>query len=144
MRYTALSVEVLAVLLLCSALCEGKSHYDVLGVPETSTATVITKKYRQLAKQLHPDKNRKDPKAQDKFIELSKAYEVLNDERSRSEYDHKLKFGGHSDHHEHQRSTQYDQRESNGYYNFDDEEVYIFRAPDGRTFTRSARDQVHS
>lgn len=139
-----LPIKVLAIALLCCKLCIGKSHYDVLGVPQTSTATVITKKYRQLAKQLHPDKNKKDPKAQDKFIELSKAYEILNDEMSRREYDHQLRFGGNSNlnQHQRQRSHQYNEREGSSFYNFNDEEVYIFRTPDGRTYTRSARDQV--
>jgi DnaJ-class molecular chaperone len=71
-----------------------KSHYDTLGISKSSTSKVITKKYRELAKKFHPDKNKKDPNAQDKFIELSKAYEILSDDQSRREYDHDLRFGG--------------------------------------------------
>jgi DnaJ-class molecular chaperone len=71
-----------------------KTHYDTLGISKSSTSKVITKKYRELAKKFHPDKNKKDPNAQDKFIELSKAYEILSDDQSRREYDHDLRFGG--------------------------------------------------
>jgi curved DNA-binding protein CbpA len=119
----------------------GKSHYDVLGVPKTSSATVITKKYRELAKKLHPDKNKKDPNAQDKFIELSKAYEVLNDDKLRREYDHDLRFGGSNQNSVRHNDNRNSQREN--FYNFNDEEVFVFRTPDGRVFTRrSAQQQV--
>ena len=144
MRNRQLSVKILALVLLCCELCIGRSYYDVLGVSEISTATVITKKYRQLAKQFHPDKNKEDPKAKEKFIELSKAYEILNNEISRREYDHELRFGGNSNQNQNQRQrgNQDNEREGNSFYNFHDEEVYIFRTPDGRTYRRSARDQV--
>ena len=93
MRYSLVSSHVLSLLIICCKLCDAKSHYDILGVPRTASSTVITKKYRELAKKFHPDKNKKDPNAQDKFIELSKAYEILNDQNSRRDYDHELKYG---------------------------------------------------
>ena len=127
MRYSLAAVELLTVFLLCSELCEGKSHYDVLGVSTSSSAKAITKKYRELARKFHPDKNKDDPNAQAKFIELSQAYEILGNETKRRVYDHDLKFGGVDEH-----------------YKFNEEEVFSFRTADGRVFTRSARQQVRT
>lgn len=120
--------------------CEGKSHYDTLGVSRQSSVKVITKKYRELAKKLHPDKNKHDPDAQDKFIKLSEAYEVLSNVNTRHEYDHELKFGGTNWGNQHQ--SQFNRRENGGFHNFNNEEVFFFRTPDGRIFTGSARNQV--
>ena len=52
------------------------SHYQVLGVDKKATADQIKKAYRKLAKELHPDNNKEDPKAQEKFQDLAYAYEV--------------------------------------------------------------------
>lgn len=64
-----------------------KDYYKTLGVANSSDATEIKRAYRKLAKDLHPDKNPDNPKAEERFKEVSKAYEVLSDEKSRAEYD---------------------------------------------------------
>jgi molecular chaperone DnaJ len=64
-----------------------KDFYAVLGVPETATAEEITKAYRRLARQLHPDANPGDKEAEERFKEVSAAYEVVGDAAKRAEYD---------------------------------------------------------
>jgi len=63
-----------------------KSLYETLGVSENSSAAEIKKAYRSLAKKYHPDMN-KDAGAEDKFKEINAAYEVLGDEKKKSQYD---------------------------------------------------------
>ena len=63
-----------------------KSLYETLEVNENATPAEIKKAYRTLAKKYHPDMN-KDPKAEDKFKEINAAYEVLGDEKKKSQYD---------------------------------------------------------
>lgn len=64
-----------------------KDFYSVLGVSRSATPEEIKKAYRKLAMQYHPDKNPGDKKAEDKFKELSEAYEVLSDTKKREMYD---------------------------------------------------------
>ena len=64
-----------------------KDYYDVLGVSKTATADVIKKAYRKLARQYHPDVNKDNPEAAEKFKEASEAYSVLSDEQKRAQYD---------------------------------------------------------
>ncbi len=64
-----------------------KDFYATLGVPRNSTAEEIKKAYRKLAMQFHPDKNPGDKVAEDKFREVSEAYEVLQDPKQRQAYD---------------------------------------------------------
>ncbi len=61
--------------------------YAVLGVPTSATPAEIKKAYRQLARELHPDKNPEDAKAEARFKEVGRAYEVLADPDARQEYD---------------------------------------------------------
>lgn len=61
--------------------------YQRLGVLPTATGEEIKKAYRKLAKQLHPDLHLDDPRAEDKFREISGAYEILGDKNKRKEYD---------------------------------------------------------
>ena len=64
-----------------------KDYYDVLGVSKTATADEIKKAYRKLARQYHPDVNKDNPEAAEKFKEASEAYSVLSDEQKRAQYD---------------------------------------------------------
>ncbi|KAG8772214.1 hypothetical protein FRC16_005724, partial [Serendipita sp. 398] len=61
-------------------------YYDVLGVPINATADDIKKAYRRLAIKLHPDKNRDDPNADEKFKEIAIAYQTLSDPALRRKY----------------------------------------------------------
>ena len=67
-----------------------KDYYAVLGVSPTATDKDITRAYRKLAKQYHPDAN---PGAEDRFKEISAAYDVLGDEAKRKEYDEIRRLG---------------------------------------------------
>ena len=63
-----------------------KDFYASLGVAKDATPEEIKKKYRKLARELHPDKNPGDAKAEEKFKEVSEAYDVLSDADKRTEY----------------------------------------------------------
>lgn len=63
-----------------------KDLYKILGVSKSDDATAIKKAYRKLAKDLHPDKTKGDKKLEDRFKEVSEAYEVLSDDKKRAEY----------------------------------------------------------
>ena len=64
-----------------------KDYYAILGVDKNADGATIKKKYRQLARELHPDKTRGDKKLEDRFKEVSEAYDILSDEKKRAEYD---------------------------------------------------------
>uniref|UniRef100_A0A4W3HTV8 DnaJ homolog subfamily A member 3, mitochondrial n=1 Tax=Callorhinchus milii TaxID=7868 RepID=A0A4W3HTV8_CALMI len=64
-----------------------RDYYEVLGIPRSSTQREIKKAYYQLAKKYHPDTNKEDPKAKEKFSLVAEAYEVLSDEAKRKQYD---------------------------------------------------------
>ncbi|KAL7861035.1 hypothetical protein AOLI_G00173840 [Acnodon oligacanthus] len=61
--------------------------YQILGVPRTASQKEIKKAYYQMAKKYHPDTNKDDPQAKEKFAQLAEAYEVLIDEVKRKQYD---------------------------------------------------------
>ncbi|MEI6220838.1 MAG: DnaJ C-terminal domain-containing protein [Actinomycetes bacterium] len=63
-----------------------KDLYKILGVSKNDDATAVKKAYRKLAKDLHPDKTKGDKKLEDRFKEVSEAYEVLSDDKKRAEY----------------------------------------------------------
>src|SRR5262249_40005905 len=70
-----------------------KDYYKVLGVQESASQKDITKAYRKLARQNHPDANPGDASAEERFKEISAAYDVIGDEAKRGEYDEVRKMG---------------------------------------------------
>ena len=64
-----------------------KDYYAALGVPKDASAADIKKAYRKLARTYHPDSNKGDRAAEEKFKEISEAYAVLSDDARRNEYD---------------------------------------------------------
>jgi DnaJ family protein B protein 11 len=72
---------------LIEPLLAGRDFYKILGVSKNANTNQIKKAYRKLAKELHPDQNKEDPKAQEKFQDLAAAYEVLVDPEKRKIFD---------------------------------------------------------
>ena len=64
-----------------------RDYYEVLGVDRNADANAIKKAYRKLAKKYHPDTNAGNPQAEEKFKEVTEAYNVLSDEKKRKLYD---------------------------------------------------------
>ncbi|MCL2675456.1 MAG: DnaJ domain-containing protein, partial [Firmicutes bacterium] len=77
-----------------------KPFYTVLGVPENASQEEIKKAYRKLAQEYHPDRHQGDPakakQAEEKFKQISEAYDTLGDEKKRADYDNPMSqaFGG--------------------------------------------------
>src|SRR5829696_1002893 len=71
-----------------------KDYYAALGVPKDADAAAIKKAYRQLARDLHPDKNPNNAEAEERFKEVSEAYDVLSDTKRRGEYDEARRLFG--------------------------------------------------
>lgn len=71
-----------------------KDYYKVLGVEKSASTKDITKAYRQLAREYHPDTNSGNPKAEERFKEISAAYDVVGDEKNRKKYDDFRRLGG--------------------------------------------------
>ncbi|TFV76728.1 molecular chaperone DnaJ [Blastococcus sp. CT_GayMR19] len=71
-----------------------KDYYAALGVPKDADAAAIKKAYRQLARDLHPDKNPGNDAAETRFKEVSEAYDVLSDPKRRGEYDEARRLFG--------------------------------------------------
>ena len=70
-----------------------KNFYTILGVTENASAGEIKKAYRKLAMQYHPDRNPGDKAAEEKFKEISEAYDIVGDEQKRQKYDQMRKYG---------------------------------------------------
>jgi len=72
-----------------------KDYYKTLGVPKTATTAEIKKSYRELARKYHPDANKGSAEAEERFKDITEAYNVLSDEKQRKEYDEaRSMFGG--------------------------------------------------
>ncbi|MGD0556538.1 MAG: molecular chaperone DnaJ [Streptosporangiaceae bacterium] len=71
-----------------------KDYYKALGVPKTAKPDEVKAAYRKLARKYHPDANKGNADAEEKFKEISEAYSVLSDEKRRKEYDEVRSFGG--------------------------------------------------
>lgn len=77
-----------------------KNYYDILDISEEEKKLsdsefnkLLKKKYKKLALQYHPDKNQGDKECEDKFKDISEAYEVLSDEKKRKQYDFQQSIG---------------------------------------------------
>ena len=64
-----------------------RDPYDVLGVAKSASPAEIKKAYRQLAKKFHPDRNKDDAKAKERFSEINSAYEIVGDETKKAQFD---------------------------------------------------------
>jgi DnaJ-class molecular chaperone len=64
-----------------------RDPYEVLGVSKSASAADIKKAYRQLAKKFHPDRNKDDVKAKERFSEINSAYEIVGDEKKKAQFD---------------------------------------------------------
>jgi molecular chaperone DnaJ len=64
-----------------------RDYYEILGVSREATAEEIKKAYRNLARRCHPDVNKDDPKAAEKFKEIKEAFDILSDQDRRAQYD---------------------------------------------------------
>src|SRR3979490_1215334 len=64
-----------------------RDPYEVLGVTRSASAAEIKSAFRKLAKKLHPDANKQDPKAATRFAELNAAYEIVGDKDKRKAFD---------------------------------------------------------
>ncbi len=64
-----------------------RDYYEVLGVPKNASGDEIKRAHRKLVRQFHPDLNKSNPKAEEKFREVQEAYDVLSDPQKRAQYD---------------------------------------------------------
>lgn len=97
------------VIIITNAYMAFIDYYKVLGIDRNATQADIRKAYRRLAKQYHPDVNKNDPKAQERFQEINEANEVLGDPEKRKKYDEYGEHWAHAEEYEAQR-RQYEQR----------------------------------
>src|SRR4029077_1355715 len=74
-------------------MAQTKDYYSVLGVSASASQDEVKKQYRKLAAKHHPDKNPNDPKAAERFKELSEAYHVLGEAKKRKQCDQMRQLG---------------------------------------------------
>ncbi len=75
-------------------MAEKKNYYEILGVDKKATNDEIKSAYRKLAMKYHPDRNRGDAEAAEKFKEINEAHETLSDQQKRAAYDYELEHPG--------------------------------------------------
>lgn len=126
-----------------------QTYYDILGVSKSSSAAVIKKKYRNLAKKYHPDRQQNDNHkegSQEEFIKVTNAYEVLSDNDKRKEYDHMLRLKGDPSSSHTSRHSSFDS--SNKFFNRrfhseqdinqrENQNVFVFRTANGNFYYKS-------
>ncbi|XP_028921232.1 dnaJ homolog subfamily C member 16 isoform X3 [Ornithorhynchus anatinus] len=93
--------------------------YRVLEVSRTASQAEIKKAYKKLAREWHPDKN-KDPGAEDKFIQISKAYEILSNEEKRANFDRYGDAGENQGYHHQQQQQSHHFRHFHENFYFDE------------------------
>lgn len=100
-----------------------KDYYEILGVNKSATQEEIKKAYRNLAFKYHPDRNPGNVEAEEKFKQISQAYDVLSDESKRKNYDSGSSFdeNAYSQNYNYRRSYNYSQNYSNP---FEDEDTF--------------------
>lgn len=91
--FSSVITQVCLQAVLTTLVASEEDLYKILGVERTATDKEISKAFRKLAQKYHPDHN-KDPNAEDKFIEIARAYEILGDVDKRREYDAMSSGGG--------------------------------------------------
>jgi curved DNA-binding protein CbpA len=64
-----------------------RDPYQTIGISKSASEAEVKKAYRRRAKELHPDRNINDPKAQERFSELNSAYEIIGDATKRQQFD---------------------------------------------------------
>ncbi|ELT92793.1 hypothetical protein CAPTEDRAFT_228052 [Capitella teleta] len=87
MRLLACHVTRVIILLLALGSALAEDFYQLLGVSRQANAREIRKAFKKIALEKHPDKNTDDPNANDLFVRINRAYEVLKDEDLRKKYD---------------------------------------------------------
>tara|TARA_Y100000590_G_scaffold411031_1_gene504630 strand:- start:18226 stop:19068 length:843 start_codon:yes stop_codon:yes gene_type:complete len=90
-------------------------HYETLGVSKNATDSEIKKRYRELARELHPDLNHNDKSASENFKKINDAYDVLSDKNNRRDYD---QFGDNWKHAEELRKAGYSNSNFSGVNDF--------------------------
>ncbi|XP_048206244.1 dnaJ homolog subfamily C member 16 isoform X1 [Perognathus longimembris pacificus] len=134
-RKLSISWQFLIVLVLILQILSALDFdpYRVLGVSRTASQADIKKAYKKLAREWHPDKN-KDPGAEDKFIQISKAYEILSNEEKRTNYD---RYGDAGESQGYQKQQQHEYRFRHFHENFYFDESF-FHFP----FNSERRDSI--
>lgn len=87
MKQQKLILGIIINLVLLIVAVSARDFYKILGISKSASKNEVKKAYRNLAKQMHPDKNKDDPQASEKFADLSAAYEILSDDEKRKLYD---------------------------------------------------------
>mmetsp|Transcript_43827 Transcript_43827/g.103084 ORF Transcript_43827/g.103084 Transcript_43827/m.103084 type:complete len:362 (+) Transcript_43827:21-1106(+) len=86
-RSALLATALLALIALAAVARADEDHYSVLGIQRDATDEQIKKAFRKLSVKYHPDKNQGNAEAQEKFLKINRAYEVLGDSEKRQVYD---------------------------------------------------------
>ena len=90
-----MNTSSILIIILCSIYVSycGEDYYKLLGIKRTANSAEIKKAYRKLSREYHPDKNKDNPEAKDKFAAVANAYETLKDSNKRRIYDNEGEEG---------------------------------------------------